>query len=203
MKFGQRDLNKAKTKLACLDSMYRLSKEIGFKQLKAKDIATDAGITEMTFFNYFKTKEDLLQYFMKIWTLDQMAEQLEKPLKGKAAIERIFQNTAEESLKHTTILTSLIGYIAALTQAPTPIVIQPAEIYLRYPDLPELWPQEVNSLAELFLNHLNELDDSNPQQTLALLNSAFYGNALHAHTSGVALWPLYQLNLNTIFGQKT
>ena len=68
--FGQRELKKAKTKLECLKAMHILSKNKSFKDIKAKDIASAVAITEMTFFNYFKTKEELLLYYMRMGVIE-------------------------------------------------------------------------------------------------------------------------------------
>ena len=69
--FGKRDLNKAQTRLNVLQAVYDLSQRTGFRDLKVKLIADEAGITEMTFFNYFPRKEDVLLYMMESgqWTL--------------------------------------------------------------------------------------------------------------------------------------
>ncbi len=88
-KFGKRALNKARTKLGILQAMLDLIADTSFKEMKIKDIAERVQITEMTFFNYFQTKDDLLKYFMALWSLDQMALQLQEPLEGEAAIRRI------------------------------------------------------------------------------------------------------------------
>lgn len=197
--FTKRELTKAKNKQACFQSMYDMSKTRGFKNVHTKEIAKHAGITEMTFFNYFSNKEELLLYFMKLWIVDRYAEQLIHPLTGGKAIERIFRRTAEEADQHPSIMLSLIGYIASLTERPEPYQISAAEIHLRYPELPELLELETSSSAELFIPHLKEIDlPRDENESLALLNSAFYGDALHAHMTGLPLWSIYQTSLHLI-----
>ncbi|MDH5233093.1 MAG: TetR/AcrR family transcriptional regulator, partial [Gammaproteobacteria bacterium] len=73
--FGKRELNKAQTRLNILDAVYQLSKVINFRDLKVKSITEKCTITEMTFFNYFQKKEDILKYMMGVWALDLAALQ--------------------------------------------------------------------------------------------------------------------------------
>ncbi len=198
--FGQRELKKAKTKLECLKAMHILSKNKSFKDIKAKDIASAVAITEMTFFNYFKTKEELLLYYMRMWCLDQMAAQLLRPLRGYAAVYRIFLHTSNEIKAYPTIMLSLIGYIASLHEKPTLLTIEPAEIYLRHPDLSSLQNGDILDFDHLMLNHLEEIElKLSKQETLNLLRSAFYGDAINAHMTDQETQKLYELSLNTIF----
>jgi len=201
--FGQRELKKAKTKLECLKAMHTLSKNRSFKDIKVKDIASAVAITEMTFFNYFKTKEELLLYYMRMWCLDQMAAQLLRPLMGYAAIYRIFLHTSNEIKAYPTIMLSLIGYIASLHEKPTLLTIEPAEIYLRHPDLSSLQNADILDFDHLMLNHLKEIElKLSKQETLNLLRSAFYGDAINAHMTDQETQSLYELSLNTIFKRE-
>ena len=198
--FGHRELKKAKTKLECLSALHIMSKNKSFKDIKAKDIAITVGITEMTFFNYFKTKDELLLYYMRIWSLDQMAIQIEKPLKGYDAIRRIFIHTANEIKTYPTIMLSLIGYIASVHEKPTVFTVEPAEIYLRYPNLVVLSNSDILNFDQLILGHLQDIKlKSSKQETLNLLRSAFYGDAINAHITAQDIQELYELSLKTIF----
>jgi len=183
--------------------MHTLSKNRSFKDIKAKDIASAVAITEMTFFNYFKTKEELLLYYMRMWCLDQMAAQLLRPLMGYAAIYRIFLHTSNEIKAYPTIMLSLIGYIASLHEKPTLLTIEPAEIYLRHPDLSSLQNADILDFDHLMLNHLKEIElKLSKQETLNLLRSAFYGDAINAHMTDQETQKLYELSLNTIFKRE-
>lgn len=197
--YRHRELKKAKTKLECLSAMHNMSKNKSFKDIKAKEIANAVGITEMTFFNYFKTKDELLLYYMRMWSLEQMAIQIEKPLKGYDAIHRIFINTANEIKAYPTIMLSLIGYIASLHEKPTVFTVEPAEIYLRYPNLVVLQKSDILNFDQLILRHLQEMELTlSLQETLNLIRSAFYGDAINAHMTAQETEKLYELSLKTI-----
>jgi len=108
--FGKRALNKAQTRLNVLDAVYRLTEATNFRDLKVKSIAEESGVTEMTFFNYFQKKEDILKYMMGIWALDLMVLQHRQPLTGEAAIRRVFSRTGEKASSPDCQFCSLIAY---------------------------------------------------------------------------------------------
>lgn len=199
--FGKRALNKAQTRLNILQAMLDLIAHTSFKEMKIKDIAESVQITEMTFFNYFQTKDDLLKYFMAIWSLDQMALQLQEPLAGEAAIRRMFDTTAREIHRHPHVMVTLIGYLPSLYQEPVALEVDPAERYLRYPDLDELYTMPIQSGNDMLLQHLEEMSPGvDHMQTLMHLASCFYGDPLVAYTSGADVQALYKSSLDLVLG---
>lgn len=197
--FGKRALNKAQTKLSILEAMLDLFAVTSFKEMKIKEIAEKVQITEMTFFNYFQTKDDLLRYFMAIWSLDQMALQLQEPMQGEAAIRRIFDSTALQIHQHPQVMVTLIGQLASLYSEAAPADVEPAERYLRYPDLGELYAMPIQSGNEMLLQHLQEMNPAaDHMQTLMHLASCFYGDPLVAYTSGADVQQLYTRSLDLI-----
>lgn len=197
--FGKRALNKAQTRLNILEAMLSIISETSFKEMKIKEIAEKVQITEMTFFNYFQTKDDLLRYFMAIWSLDQMALQLQEPLQGEPAIRRLFAMTAEQIQQHPQVMVTLIGQLASLYDDNAPPNVEPAERYLRYPDLQALYLLPMQSGNEMLLRHLQEMNPAADHvRTLLHLASCFYGDPLVAHTSGADVQLLYKNSLDLI-----
>lgn len=199
-KFGKRTLNKAQTRLDILAAVYQLSNSCNFRDLKVKSLVEKAQITEMTFFNYFKKKEDILRYMMGIWALDQMVAQFQKPLFGEAAIRRIFSLTVEHVKKHPGLLVSFISYLVTNEIAPTAADIEPADRYLLYPNEPKILEANIMSGNEMILQHLNEMDPAKEHtHNLFHLASCFYGDVLIAHTGNIDLEMLYTNSLDLIF----
>ncbi len=197
--FGKRDLNKAQTRLDILGAVYSLTSEVNFRALKVKSIADEINITEMTFFNYFKKKEDILRYMMGLWGLDLMVLQHQAPLSGEAAIRRIFQQTAEHVKKHPGLLVSFVSYLVTAEIDPNADNIEAADRYLLYPDLPELYEQRIRSGNEMLLQHLHEMNPSTDHtKTLFHLASCFYGDVLVAHTANLDIEMLYTNSLDLI-----
>lgn len=200
MPYSKRELNKAKTKYACLNAMLKLNETDTFRDIKAKEIAKSAGITEMTFFNYFKTKDDLLLFYMQVWSLDQAALQESNRLYGYNAIERIFISTANEINNYPNIMLSLIGYIATMNKKPIKPNLTAEEKYLRYPELTLLHNTEVMGLDEMLYTHLHEIDNITEYDHYhLLLLSAFYGNPFIAHITNKNIEDIYNLSLRTVF----
>jgi len=200
VKLGKRALHKARTRLDILNAVYELSRETNFRSLKVKSIASRAQVTEMTFFNYFQKKEDILRYMMGIWTLDLMALQLNEPLTGEAAIRRVFSHTAAQVEKHPELFVNFISYLATSEIDPIANDIDVADRALRYPDSPGLHAAAIPSGNDLLLQHLNEIDsDVDRMETLIHLASCFYGDVIVAHTAGLDLNSIYSSSLDLIF----
>ena len=198
--FGKRALNKAQTRLNILQAMLELLADTNFKDMKVKDIVKKVKITEMTFFNYFQTKDELLNYFMGVWSLDQEALQLQTPLTGEEAIRRIFDSTAQQTVEHPRAMVNLISHLASAYQEPSQTDIEPAERYLLYPTLTDLHSLKIKTGNEMIMTHLQEMNPAADHLKILMhLASAFYGDALVAYTSGADIGSLYQDSLNLIF----
>lgn len=202
--FGKRELKKARTRQDILGATYRLTAAINFRDLKVRDIADEVGITEMTFFNHFPKKEDVLRYMMGIWALDLLAAQRTKPLSGEAAIRRIFQRTAQQVKQHPGMMVSFIASLAVRELETGAGDIEAADRHLLYPDQPELYEVSIPSGNELLVRHLVEANPGrDPGETLLHLASCFYGDVLVAHTAGLDLGKLYTKSLDLILGAQT
>lgn len=197
--FGKRALNKAQTRLNVLDTVYRLSKTSNFRDLKVKSIAEESGITEMTFFNYFQKKEDILKYMMGIWALDLMVLQHKSPLSGEVAIRRVFHHTAEQVKKHPRLMANFVASLLTSEIDPVANDIEAADRFLLYPDAPELYEIKISSGNEILLQHLAEIDPTRDHTgTLLRLASSFYGDVIVAHTAGLDIDALYNNSLDLI-----
>ena len=197
--FGKRALNKAQTRLNVLDTVYRLTITSNFRDLKVKSIAEEIGITEMTFFNYFKKKEDILKYMMGIWALDLMVLQHRQPLTGESAIRRLFNHTAEQVKKHPRLIANFVASLLTSEIDPMANDIEAADRFLLYQDVPELYEVKILSGNEILMQHLAEIDPTRDHMgTLLHLASCFYGDVIVAQTAGLDIDMLYTNSLDLI-----
>lgn len=197
--FGKRALNKAQTRLNVLDTVYRLTNTSNFRDLKVKSIAEESGITEMTFFNYFQKKEDILKYMMGIWALDLLVLQHRKPLTGETAIRRVFNHTAEQVKKHPRLFANFVASLVTSDITPMANDIEAADRFLLYPDAPELYEVKIPSGNEILMQHLAEIDPTRDHMgTLLRLASCFYGDVIVAQTAGLDIDILYTNSLDLI-----
>jgi len=198
--FGKRTLNKAQTRLNVLDTVYRLTADSNFRDLKTKTIAEESGITEMTFFNYFQKKEDILKYMMGIWALDLMVLQQRQPLSGEEAIRRVFKHTAEQVKKHPRLMANFVASLLTSDIDPQANDIEAADRFLMYPDAPpDLYEGKLPSGNEILMQHLAEIKpNSDHTESLLRLASCFYGDVILAHTAGLDIGDLYEQSLDLI-----
>ena len=69
--------------------------DYGYKKVSMEEIASKAGVTKKTIYNYFHDKEELFEYFIKE-ELEKMAEVFEENLKeNKSFSERITKGLKE------------------------------------------------------------------------------------------------------------
>ena len=199
--FGKRELNKAKTRLNVLNTVYRLTSKSNFKDLKTKSIAEEAGITEMTFFNYFNKKEDILRYMMGLWALDLMVLQHRQPMVGEAAIRRLFMHTAEHVKKHPRLMANFVASLLTSDISPEGHAIEAADRFVLYPELPsELYKAKIPNGNEILMQHLDEMyPRTDHSEDLIHLASCFYGDVIVSHTAGLDIDLLYNQSLDLIF----
>ena len=199
--FGKRELNKAQTRLNVLNTVYRLTTEFNFKDLKTKSIAEESGITEMTLFNYFHKKEDILRYMMGLWALDLMILQHRQPMVGAAGIRRLFKHTAEQVKKHPRLMANFVASLLTNEIDPEGNDIEAVDRFVLYPDVPsELYEKKIPNGNEIIMQHLNEIDPQRDNsEVLMHLASCFYGDVIVAHTASLDIDLLYSKSLDLIF----
>lgn len=201
--FGKRELKKAQTRINVLGSVYQLTASTNFRDLKVKLIAKESGITEMTFFNYFQKKEDILKYMMGIWALDLVVLQHRHRLAGEAAIRRVFNHTARQVKKYPRLYANFVASLLTRDLTPMAKDIEAADRFLLYPELPELYEIKIPSGNEILLQHLAEINPSHDHMpTLQHLASCFYGDIIVSHTAGIDLDILYNSSLDLIFHSR-
>jgi AcrR family transcriptional regulator len=104
----------AKTKLALLRAAVERLRSKSLDQVTVKELCEEAEVSEATFFNYFPKKDDLLHYFIQLWTVRVMltAEQEAGTDAGLAYIEQVFDATGRELEAHPRIMLEIIGQMA-------------------------------------------------------------------------------------------
>src|SRR6266516_4369749 len=56
-------------RLAILSAVLRLTKERSLADISVREICELAQVAPATFFNYFPSKEDVLVYYMRLWSI--------------------------------------------------------------------------------------------------------------------------------------
>lgn len=110
-----RERKAAKTKLDLLNAMLDKTKLCKLQDISIKELCYIANISEGTFFNYFSKKENLLIFFIKLWSLQTsyLANKEWGESSGLKKIEYIFKITGEvKTIGHKRIMGEIIAKFA-------------------------------------------------------------------------------------------
>ena len=127
----------ARTRLALLGAMTSQLETHSYEAVRVKDLCTAADISEASFFNYFERKEDLLVYFIQMWSLSvgwhaQRSLATDGALK---AIEEVFSRTAADIAARPRVMAEVIAFQARMEATPTMRDPTLAERLGAFPDL--------------------------------------------------------------------
>jgi len=125
-----REKKQAALKLKILDTFDEKLKTKALSDISVKEVAKELDISEMTFFNYFGSKKEVLVYFIELWGLEmQMHIEGLEPLK---AIYRIFEETAKTIEKNPNLFMEIVASMALYGMSKKDIPIGKAERILRF-----------------------------------------------------------------------
>ena len=125
-----REKKYATQKLKILDTFDEKLKTKSLADISVKEIASELDISEMTFFNYFGSKKEVLIYFIELWSLE-----MQILIEGKEPIESIyliFEETAKTIEKNPNLFMEIVSAMALYGVAKKDISITKAERILRF-----------------------------------------------------------------------
>lgn len=182
-----RELKKARAKLALYEASLELIGEKSFREVYLEDICRKAEISKVTFFKFFRQKEDVLVYYMRVWLTERMIELAKEPKRGFAALRHIFSDVAERSKKWPGLMLSLISFLSEMKMHPCMPELSEAEVYLLFPDHMELGRRDPN-LFELYRQFMDEAytdgelrEGITSAAAVQMAFTIFYGAFLTAH----------------------
>ena len=110
---SQRERKYAVTKTDLLKALLEELETKTLSQVRIRDLAKKAKISEPTFFNYFSSKQDMLYYFIQMWATEMnvIAKQALKESNSYIeAISAIFSSSAIEIAEHPQIMLEIIAF---------------------------------------------------------------------------------------------
>jgi AcrR family transcriptional regulator len=104
----------AKTKLALLQAALKRLTTKSLSDVTVKELCEDVQVSEATFFNYFPKKDDLLHYFIQIWTLEVLHSAREATGRegGLQFVEHVFDFTGRKLAEHPRLMLEIISHMA-------------------------------------------------------------------------------------------
>lgn len=207
----------AKTRIRILESFLLELERNSFENIKIKDLAIQSEVSEPTFYNYFPEKEDLILYFIQIWSLQVSVFSLS--IKGKTnsrgfyLLQSLFRYTAKETKKNPRILLEIIAIQARKKKKLSIPKLTPGEKYLLFPKVLEINDLPSNGVDGLILNALSiaiqeeELPKHTNLSNLGLaIGSLFFGVPILAFQMKENLESIWLNSLNLLWlgaGGKT
>ena len=166
-----REKKQATLKLKILDTFDEKLKTKALADISVKEIAKELDISEMTFFNYFGNKKEVLIYFIELWSLE-MQMHIEG-LEALEAIYRIFEETAKTIEKNPNLFMEIVATMALQGMSKKDIPIGRAERILRFGV--ETTHQEGGfpDIVKPFLSTLNVSQEKQDFIYTALFNTCF------------------------------
>ena len=173
-KVGVREKKKVDIKLSIMEVFIceMSNKELG--ELHIDKLCEKIGISKVTFFNYFSTKEQVIEYFIYKWQYDTTYELYKKNLKKEDALRYIYKSVCRsEGANH--IMNALIHFFSKVSTY-TPIDITEYEYY-RFNSkafLEGIVPKSIDILIKDVLTDITD-DIVKQEKMLSALLAGFYG----------------------------
>ena len=182
-----RDRKAADTRDGLLEARLRRLDSRPLSDIPVKELCQEVGVSQATFFNYFGGKEDLILFFLGLWSVDMAATAAaHDPADPLGAIEAIFLSTAAQSDAHPGILAEIIALQARTRVQRAGPAPTDADLLRAFPERPELLaaprdagldslipPLVVRAVA---LGHLPPHTD--PGEVLVATATIFFGAAV-------------------------
>ncbi len=111
-KLSLRERKCAQTKLGLLWAAVHRLKDKPLAEVTVKELCEEVQVSEATFFNYFRKKDDLLRYFIQIWTIQMTWHARKGGRRGLELIRAVFERTGQELAKNPRPILEIIGHMA-------------------------------------------------------------------------------------------
>jgi len=166
-----REKKYATLKLKILDTFSQKLKSKSLVDISVKEIARELEISEMTLYNYFKSKKEVLIYFIELWSL-----QMQLSIEGKEpidAIYTIFEETAIMIEENPNLFMEIVASMAVYGMHKKDIKITKAERVMRFG---EDIPYEVGGFPDIMIPILQQLGLKKDRELLvytSLFNTCF------------------------------
>ena len=197
----------ATLKLKILDCLIAKIESKTLEEVSVKEIAQELEISEMTFYNYFKNKKELIIYFIELWNIEMSQNIVDaKTLSSIEAIFFIYELTAIKIEKNYRFMMEIISFIALNGTPKKDLQISDAEIILRFG---MLFSFKVGGFKELLLPLLNsaiankEIKNRDSDTLFIALHNTFFATPLLVNIKNIGeLNKLYKKQLINILDVK-
>jgi AcrR family transcriptional regulator len=182
-KLSLRERKKYQTMSAILEEFIHALKDQHFHEILIEDVCNRVSVSKVTFFRYFSSKEEVLDYFVMRWCYQRSLEIKQNAYEGFDGIHRVFQSAAEMPNAEK-ILVSLVHYYSRLKEKPRKKELSEYERYVIANGSDEGLQVEILSLREIMIHYLSQVQELDESMRLIYtdhLLTLFYGIPFQVH----------------------
>ena len=183
-----------------------MTKSLG--EITVEELAAEASVSRVTFFNYFPTKEHAFDFVLTTWLYEIEAGMVARGLSGRRGIEYLFDGMAELIATSPVRARQMIGHLAARPLDRPQLEIGRAERSLLVPGAESVVANANGSLGTILMRLVDdarrtgEIDASESAYDMGhLLGALYLGGALIGHSKPNQDWRrLYRHHVRHVLG---
>jgi AcrR family transcriptional regulator len=203
---GLRERKAAATRIAIAEALYTRLASTALADISVEQLAEDANVSRMTFFNYFPTKEHAVDLIMVRWMLQIEEGIATRRLRGLAAIEQVFVSASEEVASSPDRMRRMVGFFASRPHdRPPPELGRAARLVLA--TTAQGREREPRPLGALFMALVDEAKEDgaglvgSSYEVAHFLGALLNGSFLIGHSSSDTDWKrLYRRHVRRALG---
>jgi len=199
---GKREHNKVEMKLNILKAFIKAMESDNLNDIKVEEVCKSIHVSKVTFFNYFSSKEEVVEYFIQLWQFEMAYDIGEKKLSGKETILYLLENVSlHPSVK--SIMSALTVFFAKI-ECYRPTRLSDYELFLYNKKAYELGYKST-PLYEIILKAVNQLCLKENKRDILVTNimSGFYGIPLVSSLGfGENLSQMYKDYINNLIDKE-
>lgn len=199
---GKRAHNKATMKLEILTAFLKEMETAKLSELNIEEVCKKIGISKVTFFNYFGSKEEVVEYFIQLWQYEMNYELIERKLSGQNAIRFLFNNVSEHP-SASSIMSALISFFLKVDcYEPTTVTDYELYIYNEQAYLKGYRSKQLYAIVSQAIREMN-VGEEESRSIMNNIISGFYGIPFIINLGfGKDLKGMYQQYLNTFLPKE-
>ncbi len=202
-----RERKHAQTRITLLRAAIDTLESRPLSQLTVQELCDRALVSEATFFNYFRSKSDLLAYYGQLWGVEAAWRDRRGGRSGLAAIDALFDFAARGMQERPGLWGEVIAHQAQVCNKVEPPALSRAERRAAFPDLDDIESVPEQGLQAVLMPHLEvavrrgELPPNTIlPSALALLVAVFFGVPLTLRATNLnGIGHLYRQALGTLW----
>jgi AcrR family transcriptional regulator len=202
-----RERKKYQTMSNILEEFLNSLENKNFNEILIDDICNKVNVSRVTFFRYFNSKEEVLDYFVMRWCYQRSVEIYNETYSGLEGIRQVFKSAAEIP-RAEKIIVSLIHYYSKLKEKPNQKDLGEYARLVISQNSSDSQNIRILSLEEIFQSYLTQIKKVDESKRILLtqhLVALFYGIPFQVYMKMLGsqtLLKAYMDSLEIVFDEK-